>query len=120
MRARRAGLPLIVTVPLVGSTRSPITRSSVDLPHPDGPISETNSPASSSSSMSWSAVTFPCANVFVTSWMETTLILVAPSSLRSCDVLRCAVDDELLDPDHDQEEDDPERGRDDVRRPELL
>src|ERR1700759_4691373 len=105
MRARRAGLPLIVTVPLVGSTRSPITRSSVDFPHPDGPISETNSPASSSRSMSWSAVTFPCANVFVTSWMETTLI-GQPAVGRSRDVLRCAVHDELLGADHDQEEDD--------------
>jgi len=59
-------LPLIVTVPAEGSTRSPITRRSVDLPHPDGPISETNSPGSSARSMSWSAVTFPRAKVFVT------------------------------------------------------
>ena len=40
----RRGLAVDVTVPAVGSTRSPITRRSVDLPQPDGPISETNSP----------------------------------------------------------------------------
>ena len=50
-----AGLPLIVIVPAVGSIRSPITRRSVDLPQPEGPISEMNSPASISRSMSWSA-----------------------------------------------------------------
>ena len=45
--------------PRVGWIRSPITRSSVDLPQPDGPISETNSPGCDSRSMSCSAVTFP-------------------------------------------------------------
>ena len=65
-RACGARLAVDRTVPADGSTRSPITRSSVDLPQPDGPISETNSPASTWRSMSCSAVTFPCGNVFVT------------------------------------------------------
>ena len=43
-----------------------MTRSSVDLPQPDGPISEMNSPGPTSSSMSWSAVTPPRPNDFVT------------------------------------------------------
>ena len=46
MRAWRAGFPFTITVPAVGSMRSPMIRSSVDFPHPDGPISETNSPCS--------------------------------------------------------------------------
>ena len=43
-----------------------MTRSSVDLPQPEGPISEMNSPRPTSRSMSWSAVTPPLPNVFVT------------------------------------------------------
>ena len=46
-------------------------RSSVDLPHPDGPISETNSPSSIVRSMPWSAVVWP--NVFETPLISTTL-----------------------------------------------
>ena len=40
-------------------SRSAISRSSVDLPQPDGPMSETNSPAATVRSMSSSAVTSP-------------------------------------------------------------
>ena len=65
-------LPLIVTLPCVGSMRSPITRRSVDFPHPDGPISDTNSFAASVSSMSCSAVTLPRGKVFVTPSTRTT------------------------------------------------
>ena len=36
-RARSAGFPLTWTVPAVGLVRSPMIRSSVDLPQPDGP-----------------------------------------------------------------------------------
>src|ERR671920_2401418 len=109
MRAWRAGLPLTVTVPDVGWIRSPMIRSSVDLPQPDGPISEMNSRSSSSRPMPCSAVTSP--KRFVTSLIATTLM--------SGDVLRCAAHDELLGDQHDQEERDPKRGRDHVRRPET-
>ena len=44
IRARRAGLPNTSSVPEVGVSRSAISRSSVLLPQPLGPISETNSP----------------------------------------------------------------------------
>src|SRR6476619_1904471 len=56
MRACSAGLPLTVTVPAVGRRRSPMSRSSVDLPQPDGPMSETNSPCRMSRSMPRRAV----------------------------------------------------------------
>ena len=45
IRACRAVLPNTRMSPAVGSSRSAMSRSSVDLPHPDGPMSETNSPA---------------------------------------------------------------------------
>jgi hypothetical protein len=43
-RACRAVLPKTLTVPAVGASRSAMSRRSVLLPHPDGPMSETNSP----------------------------------------------------------------------------
>ena len=48
-----------------------MTRSRVDLPQPDGPISETNSPGWKSSSMFWSATVPPLPNVFETLRIET-------------------------------------------------
>jgi len=48
---------LTVTVPELGATRSPTIRSSVDLPQPDGPIRETNSPRWTAKSMPDSAWT---------------------------------------------------------------
>ncbi len=39
------GAPLICTVPRVGASSRPIRLSSVLLPHPDGPMIETNSPS---------------------------------------------------------------------------
>ena len=47
----------------VGWTRSPMTRSSVDLPQPDGPMSETNSPGAMSRSIPWSATVRPPSRV---------------------------------------------------------
>ena len=44
MRACRAGFPNTVMLPVVGLSRSAIKRIRVLLPHPLGPISETNSP----------------------------------------------------------------------------
>src|SRR5215813_9687874 len=38
------GLPWTVTSPLVGSSKPATMRSKVDLPHPDAPIRQTNSP----------------------------------------------------------------------------
>jgi hypothetical protein len=63
---------LTTTSPDVGSTRLPTIRSSVDLPHPDGPINETNSPGRTSRSIDCSAVTPPAPNDFVTFCRETT------------------------------------------------
>ena len=56
-RAWAAGLPLTRTSPVVGSMRLAISRSSVDLPHPDGPIRLTNSPGATARSTSTSAST---------------------------------------------------------------
>ena len=42
---------------MVGAVRSPISRRSVDLPQPDGPMSETNSPWRMVRSTASSAVT---------------------------------------------------------------
>ncbi len=38
------GLPSISTCPVVGSSNPAMIRSSVDLPQPDAPIMQTNSP----------------------------------------------------------------------------
>ena len=113
--------------PSVGSTRSPITRSSVDLPQPDGPISETNSPGWRSRSMSWRACVWPPSKVFVTCSIETaagwSVCVIGLRSrwvgARSRDVAPGrARTTSALDDHDDAEEDDPEHGRDDVRRPE--
>src|SRR5438105_7020623 len=139
MRACRAGLPLTLAAPAVGWIRSPMIRSSVDLPHPDGPISDTNSPGSISRSMPCTAVVSP--KRFVTPLISTTLMAEAPDGRRvdwsvqtavqaeplrpegddasvvSRDVLRRAADDDSLCDQHDEEEGDAERSRDHVRRP---
>src|SRR5215813_7525344 len=54
-----------VMVPAVGSLRPAISRSAVDLPHPEGPSSETNSPGRTSRS-SPSSAWVPLAKVFDT------------------------------------------------------
>src|SRR4029078_12743972 len=71
--ACRAGLPLTVTLPAVAGSRSPTTRSSVDLPHPDGPMSDTNSPVPTVRSMPSSATVIPArdVNVLSTPWSST-------------------------------------------------
>ena len=51
---------------------SPTMRSNVDFPQPDGPISDTNSPRSTSRSISCSAVTPPLPKTFVRLLIETT------------------------------------------------
>src|SRR5262249_13276025 len=58
-------------VPLVGSERPAIRRSAVDLPQPDGPTSETSSPARTARSSPSSAVT-PLAKVLPTPLSATT------------------------------------------------
>ena len=50
-------LPLTTKLPEVGLSRSPISRSRVLLPQPDGPISETNSPGAMVRSMALKAST---------------------------------------------------------------
>src|SRR6476469_7198645 len=52
-------------------------RSKVDFPQPDGPMSEMNSPCSTSRSMSWSAVV-PPLNCFETPLIETAFMRRVP------------------------------------------
>ena len=78
-RLRRAPSRSPRPCPRVGAIRSPIRRSIVDLPQPDGPISETNSPASIWRSIPCSAVTLPFGNVFVRPLISTTLMRRAPA-----------------------------------------
>ena len=52
-------LPPMVICPEVMSSSPAIIRSKVDLPHPEGPTSTTNSPSAISSEMSLSTVTSP-------------------------------------------------------------
>ncbi len=69
-----------------------MTRSSVDLPQPDGPMSETNSPRRMARSMPDSAVvtTTPSrANVLSTPVMRTTVSAVGAAS--ACAASACAV-----------------------------
>ena len=113
MRACRAGLPLTVTVPAVGSIRSPITRSSVDLPQPDGPISETNSPG-----RDLQVDVLERGDIAPRERLRDALD--RDDRRRSLRRLRRAPHDELLGDHDDEEEDDPEQRRDDVRRPQLL
>ena len=56
-RASPGDMPFTDTVPAVAGSRSEITRNSVVLPHPEGPISETNSPSMISRLTEDSAVT---------------------------------------------------------------
>ena len=56
-RAALADMPLTSKMPSVGCSRSAMARSSVVLPQPDGPISETNSPGAMARSTSRSACT---------------------------------------------------------------
>ena len=51
--------PPIRRSPELISSSPAIMRSSVDLPHPDGPTSTTNSPSATDSEMSWSTVILP-------------------------------------------------------------
>ena len=55
--------PACSTVPVVWMSSPAMARSSVVLPHPDGPRKHTNSPSRTSSEMSASAVNSP--NFFV-------------------------------------------------------
>src|SRR5439155_18280957 len=128
-RACGAGFPFTRTVPAVGRITSPMIRSSVDLPQPDGPISETNSRSPIASSIPSRAVV-PPSNVLPTSLISTTLMPSPPdyatkpvrptglgrlrrrsrhspqtgiASDASCDVLGSSPDDDRFD-DHDRNE----------------
>src|SRR5262245_33100047 len=52
-------LPWVVTSPVVGSSKPAMMRSSVDLPQPEAPIRQTNSPLSMARSMRASASISP-------------------------------------------------------------
>ena len=74
-------------------------RSSVDLPQPDGPISETNSPGSIVE-----VDVLERGDVALRERFVTLSILTTAADGRSCDVLRRAPHDELLATDDDEEE----------------
>ena len=61
-------LPMLIS-PAVMFSSPAIIRSSVDLPHPDGPTSTTNSPSSIATLTPWRTSTAP--NAFLTSRMAT-------------------------------------------------
>src|SRR5215216_4906399 len=99
MRAWRAGLPLTIAVPDVGWIRSPMIRSSVDFPHPEGPIREMNSPVSIARSIPCRAFVSP--NFFVTSLISTTLMAEAPDGRRTDRSVQTAALAEPVRPDGD-------------------
>src|SRR6478672_8653288 len=119
-----------MTSPRVGPVRSPMIRSSVDLPQPDGPISETNSPRAMSSEIPSSAVVTgwsPRANTlstparWTTGWSVMRAGLLGRRLGRSGGLRRAAIaEDEPLGDDDQHEEHDAEQGRAADRRPELL
>ncbi|BDZ64380.1 hypothetical protein GCM10025877_13180 [Agromyces mangrovi Wang et al. 2018] len=78
-RACAAEVPFTSTVPALGSSRSAMRRMSVDLPQPDGPMRETNSPAATSRSMPWRACTTPdrVSNVLSTPVTRTAAVVVS-------------------------------------------
>ena len=65
-------LPSIEIVPPLISSRPASIRSSVDLPHPDGPTSTMNSPSAMSKLMPW--MTFVAPKDFSMFWNETEAI----------------------------------------------
>src|SRR5215213_5843904 len=131
MRARCAGLPLMVTLPVVGEVRSPISRRSVDLPQPDGPMSETNSPSRIEKSMSSRAWVRPAAvsKTLLTPLISTTALpRASPGPCCTSAVMPASPDggvgtgtkrEELQEPDGDEERQAQER-RGEHRRPQLL
>ena len=104
-----------------------MTRSSVDLPQPDGPMSETNSPGAMSRSMPLSAtVSRPpsrVVNTLSTPRIRTTAAGVRPGrpapAGHASTPGRPRRTMHLRDADH-EEEHDPEHAGDEDRRPQLL
>src|SRR5215216_1121351 len=100
-----------------------MSRSRVDLPQPEGPISDTNSPGAIARLMSSSAIVRPpeLSNVLPTPLTETTA--AEPCSLISASPDRrigpAAQRIQLQQPDR-EEEGEPQQGRREDRRPELL
>ena len=72
------GSPCTVSVPAVRSISPATMRNSVDLPHPDGPTSETKSPFGMSKLAPSSATTAPLAKVFPTPRPEITIPAPSP------------------------------------------
>src|SRR5690348_16849605 len=67
-------------LPEVGAARPAISRSAVDLPQPDGPTSDTNSPLAMARSSGPSAMT-PLSNVLVTPERSTARPLISGRTL---------------------------------------
>src|SRR5688572_23214365 len=125
MRAACAGLPLTSTLPAVGAVRSPISRRSVLLPHPDGPMRLTNSPRPMVRSIPDSAVVTalpPALNSLSSAETRTTGSsgsVIGPSSRRFGDGAPAAQGDQLRQAD-EAEEDDAENGTGEDGGPQLL
>src|SRR6185369_3104114 len=100
-----------------------MSRSSVDLPQPDGPMSETNSPGAIERLMSSRAVVRPPAvsKTLLTPEIATTLVPGCPLTSASPEgrVRPAAKREQLQQPDGDEEGQAEQRGGD-HRRPELL
>src|SRR5688500_10219559 len=125
IRAACAGLPLTSTLPAVGAVGSPMSRRSVLLPHPDGPMRLTNSPRPMVRSIPESAVVtaWPAAlNSLSSAETRTTGAsesVIGPSSRHFGDGAAPAERDQLRHAD-EAEEDDAEHGAREDGRPQLL
>src|SRR5688500_15637784 len=125
MRAACAGLPLTSTVPVVGAVRSPMSRRSVLLPHPDGPMRLTNSPRPMVRSIPESAVVTalpPASNCLSSAETRTTGAsdsVIGPSSGHFGNGAAAAQGNQLRQAD-EAEEDDAEHGARDDGGPQLL
>src|SRR5690606_10107306 len=82
-------VPLILTTPEVGVSMQPIIFRMVDLPEPDGPVIEMNSPFSTAKETPRTACTsvFPKGYTFVTSISSTTACR-SPSTVRPPGICR--------------------------------
>src|ERR1700719_792732 len=104
---RVIGMPRTETRPVVGGSKPAMTRSKVDLPHPDAPIRQTNCPGATDRSMRASASISPSPTVkrLVTASIARTsaslMVLRAPAEDAVADRHDDPVGDEARQPDDD-------------------
>src|SRR5688572_10721472 len=108
------GRPCTLTSPVVGSSKPAMMRSKVDLPQPDAPIRQTNSPAAipTSTRASASISSLPTVKRLVTPSISrcgravSGMVLRAPAQEAVTEHDDDAVGDEAAHPDHDHAGDD--------------